>query len=314
MQVVVRCAAGHVLAFVAMIGWVEVANAQSDQKPGDEVIRVWPGNAPGSEQFSGTETTSERPHFSGKIQIIQNVSVPTLTVFRPAQGKANGTAMLVLPGGAFGALAWDLEGTEVAHWLVERGITAFLLKYRVRSWPLPPNFKPKSPADYLPILEPGRKIAVLDATEAVRLVRNRAADHGIKSDRIGMIGFSAGAATTMGVVLGTDALARPDFAAPIYGMTMIEAPVVPANAPPLFLVAAQDDKTVPGERSTQIFELWNEAKRPAELHLYAKGGHGFGMRPQNLPVDAWPAAFEAWLRSQGLISKTDCEAKQENGR
>lgn len=289
------------IAMLAVLGLAGCASTRAGQQ--EEVLRVWPGDAPGVEHWSGPETTEESPQPAGKVQLKRNVSVPTLTVFRPAAGKANGTAVLVLPGGAFGALAWDLEGTEVAQWLSDRGITAFLLKYRVRSWPIPPGFKPKSIADYLPLLEPGRKIAVADASEAVRVVRRNAAEYGIQPDRIGMIGFSAGAATTMGVILEADAAARPDFAAPIYGMTMLKAPLAPARAPPLFVVAAQDDSTVPSERSTEIFDLWTKAKRPAELHLYEKGGHGFGMRPRNLPVDRWPAAFEAWLTSQELLAK-----------
>lgn len=290
------------IATLIVVSCVGFGQARAEQNGSDEVIRVWAGDAPSVEQWSGEEIAIESQLPAGKVQIKKNVSVPTLTVFRPAKSKVNGTAMLVLPGGAFGALAWDLEGTEVAQWLADRGITAFVLKYRVRSWPLPPDFKPKSAADYLPIIEPGRKIAIVDAAEAMRLVRKRASEFWIQPDRIGMIGFSAGAATTMGVILGPDADARPNFAAPIYGMTMIESPVVPENAPPLFLAAAQDDSTVPGDRSLQIIDLWTKAKRPAELHLYEKGGHGFGMRPQNLPVDAWPIAFEAWLRAHGLIA------------
>jgi acetyl esterase/lipase len=251
--------------------------------------------------WTGPELSEEAPHPTGKIQLKRNVSAPTLTVFRPAAGKGNGTAMLVLPGGAFGALAWDLEGTEVAHWLADRGITAFLLKYRVRSWPIPPGVKIEKPADYIPILEQGRKIAVADASEAVRLVRRKAALYEIEPDRIGMIGFSAGAVTILGVVLESDASALPDFIAPIYGFTMIDSPVLPAEAPPLFVVAAQDDGLVTAEHNQQIYNLWNHAKRPVEMHLFEEGGHGFGMRPQNKPVDAWPTIFEAWLRSQGLI-------------
>jgi acetyl esterase/lipase len=277
------------------------AIAQAAPEPAEEVLQVWPGDAPGSEVWTGPELSEEAPHPTGKIQLKRNVSAPTLTVFRPAAGKGNGTAMLVLPGGAFGALAWDLEGTEVAHWLADRGITAFLLKYRVRSWPIPPGVKIEKPADYIPILEQGRKIAVADASEAVRLVRRKAALYEIEPDRIGMIGFSAGAVTILGVVLESDASALPDFIAPIYGFTMIDSPVLPAEAPPLFVVAAQDDGLVTAEHNQQIYNLWNHAKRPVEMHLFEEGGHGFGMRPQNKPVDAWPTIFEAWLRSQGLI-------------
>lgn len=291
---------------LAIISPAAPAAAQSDTGTTEEVIRVWPGPAPGSEAWTGPEVSSDGKVPAGKIQIKTNVSVPTLTVVRPAPDKANGTAMLVLPGGAFMALAWDLEGTEVARWLAERGITAFILKYRVRSIAPPPGQKPPTEvAELVKLLEPNRKFAVADATQAMRVVRQNAAQYGVRPDRIGMIGFSAGAITTMGVLLEGDPRARPDFAAPIYGMTMIASPAVPADAPPLFIVTAQDDSTLAPAGSIEIFKLWTEAKRPAELHIYEKGGHGFGMRPSNLPVSNWPSAFEAWLTSHGLLAKPE---------
>ena len=115
-----------------------------------------------------------------------------------------------------------------------------------------------------------------------------------------MMGFSAGAITTMGTVLQPDASARPNFAAPIYGVHPTEETPA-ADAPPLFIVHAQDDATVPAESSTRIFELWQKAKRSAEIHIYAKGGHGFGMRTRGLPVDQWPAALETWMKSLGML-------------
>jgi acetyl esterase/lipase len=181
----------------------------------------------------------------------------------------------------------------------------------VRSWPVPPDYKIETPADYIPLLEQGRKFAVADAAEAVRLLRKNAEQYGIKPDRIGMMGFSAGAITTLGVVLEADASARPDFVAPIYGMTMIADPVLPADAPPLFLVAAQDDGLITAKHNEQVYNLWNDAKRPIEMHIYEKGGHGFGMRPQNLPVDAWPEAFETWLQSHGLILQPNKSGNSE---
>lgn len=296
---------GSALLALVLAGWGGNAIAADDPNAHEEIVQVWPGDAPGSEQWGGPETSEEAPNPHGPIVIRKNVSAPTLTVFRPDAGNASGAAMLVLPGGAFGVLAWDLEGTEVARWLADRGITAFVLKYRVRSWPVPPDVKIETPADYIPLLEQGRRIAVADAGEAVRLLRKNAEQYGIKPDRIGMMGFSAGAITTLGVVLEADASARPDFVAPIYGMTMIENPVLPADAPPLFLVAAQDDGLITAKHNEQIYNLWNDAKRPIEMHVYERGGHGFGMRPQNLPVDAWPEAFEAWLLSHGLILGTN---------
>lgn len=281
---------------------------QAAAEPADdirEVIQLWRGAAPGTEDWDGEEVASEVAVPAGKIQIKTNVTIPTITVFRPETGTSNGTAMIVLPGGAFGALAWDLEGTEIAHWLVSRGITAFLLKYRVRPYQLAPG--EEVPSDYeglVKALTPAWRIAMADGMQAVRVVRANADEYGIDPKRVGMIGFSAGAATTMGVVLNSDDDARPDFAAPIYGMLMEDSPV-PADAPPLFIAASQEDETVPTARSAQIFSRWTEAGRSAELHVYTKGEHGFGMRPKGLPVDHWPAAFEAWLGSLGLLEISD---------
>lgn len=275
----------------------------------EEVIQVWPAGAPGSKPLASAETSSREQSGENQITIIRNVSVPTLTVVRPLPGKANGTAMVVLPGGAFMALAWDLEGTEVAHWLAERGITAFVLKYRVSQLELEPGQPTPDLTTLIRLLQPKRKLAIADAGEAVALIRRNATKYGIDPGRVGMMGFSAGAITTLGLVLEAEPARRPDFAAPIYGMAMIEAPVVPAEAPPLFLAHAQDDATVPVQGSTEIFDLWTRAKRPAELHVYTQGGHGFGMRPKQRPVDHWPDAFEAWLASRGLLDRKSTAAR-----
>ncbi len=273
--------------------------------PTEEEIRLWPDAAPGTEHWTGEEVTLNYHVPAGKIIIKTNITVPTLTPFRPAPDQANGTAMLVLPGGGFGVLAWDLEGTEIARWLVERGITAFVLKYRVGPFTVPPAEEPQEDFDaHVRRLEPAWKIAVADAGQAMRLLRERADEYGIDPKRIGMIGFSAGAATTLGTVFSPDPTLRPDFAASMYGLLVKESPL-PADAPPLFIAATQADATVPAASSTVLFDLWSEAGRPAELHIYQTGEHGFGMRPKGLPVDHWPAAFEAWLDSLGLLSRAD---------
>jgi acetyl esterase/lipase len=284
------------LLILATIG---TAHAQSGRA--EEVMRLWSGDAPGAPPLATPETSRRQRSGENEITVVQHVSVPTFTVVRPAPGTANGTAMLVLPGGAFMALAWDLEGMEVARWLADRGITAFVLKYRVSELKLAPGAARPDFAELVRLIQPKRKLAVADAGQAVALIRRDAAKYGVDPKRIGMMGFSAGAVTTLGLVFEGAPAQRPDFAAPIYGMPMIPNPVVPAGAPPMFLVHAQDDPTVPAEGSTQVFELWSKAKRPAELHIYAAGGHGFGMRPKGRPVDHWPAAFDAWLRSQGYL-------------
>jgi acetyl esterase/lipase len=263
-----------------------------------EVIRLWPGQAPGTEDWKGHEQAvdAKLPNV-GKVHIITNVTVPTLTVYRPV-GKGNGTAMIVVPGGAFRALPWDLDGTETAQWLTSHGITAFVLKYRVR----PPTSRPgpESFDAFARRTQPARAIAVADAEQAVRLIRSHARDYAVSPDRIGMIGFSAGAMITLDVAVAADPSVRPDFAISLYG-ALLTSKTPPAGAPPLFIAAAQDDPEAPVQNSVDIFEAWTRARLPAELHVYEKGGHGFGFRAHHLPVDRWPDALQAWLSSRGYI-------------
>ncbi|QIL88572.1 hypothetical protein GNX18_01400 [Microbulbifer sp. SH-1] len=266
-----------------------------------QTIEIWPNEALALEARKDKESTTTVVLPAGNVILKRNVSIPTLTVFPALKKNNEKTAILVLPGGAFGALAWDVEGTEIAQWLSERGITAFLLKYRVKDWAeSDAGEAPKSLDDLKRILEPGRKLAVADATQAIKVLREKSDALNINKNKIGMIGFSAGAVTTMGVLLESPRENQPNFAAPIYGMTMSRG-VPEEDAPPIFIVAAQDDSTIPAQSSIEIFTLWNEIDRSAELHMYELGGHGFGMRPQGKPIDSWPQAFESWLRSKGLI-------------
>jgi acetyl esterase/lipase len=273
------------------------APAVSHRATAPEVVHIWPGPPPGTESWTGAEQTldAELPNI-GKVHIITNVTVPTLTVFRPV--NANGTSMVVVPGGAFRALPWDLDGTETARWLTGRGITAFVLKYRVR----PPVEAPAAESfdDFARRTEAARDIAVADAEQAVRFVRAHAKDYGLAPNRVGMIGFSAGAMTTLSAASAAAPSARPDFAAALYGALLSKGPQA-AGGPPLFIVAAQDDPQVPPGKSLEVFGAWTAAGRPAELHLYEKGGHGFGFRPHHLPVDRWPDAFQAWLGAHGYL-------------
>jgi acetyl esterase/lipase len=277
----------------------------------EEIVALWPGPPPLSVEVSGPETYRpvDLPGI-GSIGVIVDVSQPTMTVVRPAPGKATGAAMLVVPGGGFAALAWDHEGLEVARWLAARGVTAFVVKYRVGKVTPPAGAAPKTAAEFLrQVLEPGRQVALADVGQAVRRVRADAGKWGVDSHRVGMIGFSAGAITTMGLVLEGGEDVRPDFAAPIYGMAAVERPVA-KDAPPLFIVAAQDDETVPVEGSVRLFDLWTQAGRPAELHIYQQGRHGFGMRAKGLPVDGWTNALERWLATQGALAGPDANPKR----
>jgi acetyl esterase/lipase len=267
-----------------------------------EVLRLWPGAAPGTESWSGPEEEADADVPGvGKIHVVTNVTVPTLTVVRPPAGRANGTAMLVLPGGAFRALAWDLDGTEVARWLAERGITAFVLRYRVRPPGASAPSGPETLDAFLLRTRAARDIAVADAQQALRLVRANAAKYGVRGDRVGAIGASAGAMTVIDLALAPDSSARPDFAVAASGAAPPEAGPATA-APPMFIVAAQDDPQVSVARSAELYERWTRAGRPAELHLYEKGGHGFGLRHRGQPADLWPQALEAWLAARSLLT------------
>jgi len=287
--------------------------AEASAGPAPEVVRIWPGEPPGTSDWSKPETAADVhiPDAGRVVHTIRNVTEPSLTVVRPQPGKATGAGVIVLPGGAFGALAWDLEGTEVARWLADRGITAFVLKYRVHDQD--PSTIPKigqilaNPSaevrfdEFMKLLEPRRQIAVNDAMQAVRLVRSRAQEFGVSVDRIGMIGFSAGAITTMGAVLDGDTASRPDFAAPIYG-AMLPERTPPKDGPPVFIAVAADDHTVAASRSIAIFQAWQGAGLPAELHVYETGGHGFGLGKPGTASATWTEAFEAWLAARGLTS------------
>jgi acetyl esterase/lipase len=279
------------------------------------VIPLYPGVAPGSENWKQQERQTEvSDSHDSKFITITNVVQPTLTVFRPDPAKTNGTAVVVCPGGAYALLAWDYEGVDVARWLAERGITAFVLKYRLMETPDNPaklesffaNTFKRVPGDFESTMRPAevvRQLAIEDGRQAIRLIRGRAAEFGINPDHIGIMGFSAGGGLTMGVADRYDAQSKPNFAAPIYGLDFDRDPL-PPDAPSLFIVATQGDASVPIEQSIRIFQRWTEAHHPAELHIYEKGSHGFGMRHFDLPLDHWPEDFERWLDSQGLLGST----------
>jgi acetyl esterase/lipase len=287
-----------VLCFAA----TSAAARQAVRPQAQEVVRIWPGQAPGSEDWKAPEEGADvtLPNV-GKIHVITNVTVPTLTVFRPAAAKANGTAMIVLPGGSFRALAWDVDGLETARWLAGEGITAFVLKYRVRP-PLKGESFGESLDDFARATKARRALAIADAEQAIRFVRSHARHYAVAPNRVGMIGFSAGAMATVEVALVKDPAVRPDFAVPMYGAAL--TPQMPAaGAPPLFIAAAQDDPQLPAINSVEIFQRWTKAGLPAELHVYEKGGHGFGFRRHHLPADDWPAAFRLWLAAHDYLPR-----------
>jgi len=299
------------LIFCTLITLESNAAPQDSSAATQEIVKIWPGKPPGTEDWTKAESIEQTvvPDAGRAVQIIKNVAEPTLTIFRPE--LPTGAGMIVLPGGGWGALAWDLEGTEIAQWLTERGITAFVLKYRVQegdaalmSKIVELMGKPSTPgrfAEFMKLLEPRRRIAIDDATQAMRVVRSGAKKYGVAADRIGMMGFSAGAMTTVSVALESDAATRPNFAAPIYGANASDKPPT-KDAPPLFMAVAADDKLTSADENIKMFEAWQSAGVPAELHVYENGGHGFGHGKPGTATAKWMDAFEAWLSMRGLTS------------
>jgi acetyl esterase/lipase len=271
----------------------------------ETVIRVYPGPAPGSEGW--TQEEKENNDNSWRTRIVYNVVNPTLTVFKPAPDKANGTAVVICPGGGFHALSIDSEGFDVARALVAKGVAGFVLKYRLietkTADPIAELFtKPREQMNAQ--VPPVVRMATADAKAAMILVRKRAAELGVNPSRIGVMGFSAGGSVAGSLAFTYAADSRPDFAAPIYGgyEWTLKGPV-PADAPPMFILAATDDQLGLAPDSVRFYNDWTAAKKPAELHLYSRGGHGFGMRKQDLPSDRWIDLFTDWLGVQGLLKK-----------
>ena len=268
------------------------------------VIPLWPGGAPGSEAWTQPEHESIVP--PNEMKVVRNVTQPTLTAYLPPPAVATGTAVIVCPGGAYHFLAIEHEGTDVAHWLVERGVAAFVLRYRVVPTAADDDAFRQQVRDTLAdrarmreVTGPVRQLAIADGRQAVTVVRQRAAEWGVHPSRIGVLGFSAGGVVATGVALQHDAASRPDFVAPIYGAPWDDV-AVPGDAPPLFLALASDDDMAVGT-SLPLYSKWRQAGEPVELHIFAQGGHGFGMRQQGLPADRWIELFGAWLGAQGLL-------------
>jgi acetyl esterase/lipase/lysophospholipase L1-like esterase len=275
-----------------------ISNAQ-------KTIPLYQGKAPGSENWNWLEKEMFSQTF--QTQVVYNVSQPTLTMYAPDKALANGTAMIICPGGGFHTLSINSEGIEVAKWLNSKGITAFVLKYRlVKSETddpvkeLFPLFENRKKLDS--INAPIVTLAIADGLTAIQYVRDHAAEYTIEKNRIGIIGFSAGGTVAIGTVFNSKGSNRPDFAAPIYAYTgALKNTIVPADAPPLFIAAASDDQLGLAPNSVKTYSDWLAAGKSAELHIYSKGGHGFGMRKLDLPVESWKDRFGDWLELQGLL-------------
>lgn len=243
--------------------------------------------------------------------LVRNVTISTLTPFLPEPGKANGAAVIVAPGGAFYALAMEQEGWAVARRLAEQGIAAFVLKYRLEPTPRDAEGFQRAIGARIGGMQPGAapapapQYAVADGQAAVRLVRERAEEWGIDPAKVGMIGFSAGAMTTLAVALQSDGAELPDFIGPIYGpMSSVD---VPADAPPMFAALAADDPLF-GHQGAGLYESWLAAGIPVEAHFYERGGHGFGLgRPGNT-TSRWFDTFVAWMSMHGFTGNAQSVA------
>lgn len=243
---------------------------------------------------------------AGPLQGVRNVLNPTLTPVLPDPAKATGAAVIVAPGGAFRFLSMDSEGWAVARWLADHGVAAFVLKYRTIATPRDEAGFGKSlttimsgpRSDSVPLDATAE--AVEDGLAAVRLVRSRATEWKVDPAKVGFVGFSAGAMTALGVGLAPDAATRPNFIAPIYPPMM--ARPVPPGAPPMFLAIALDDPLfAAGGKSLGLIDAWRQAKVPLEVHLYEKGGHGFGMRGVSAGSALWIDEFHAWLKDRKIV-------------
>ena len=289
-----------------------VAALGRQEKPSSAAIPLWPEGVPGAIKDAGPETLDEG--------LVRNVHEPSLTPYLPPPGRANGTAVIICPGGGYTVLAIEKEGAAVAKWLNTLGISAFVLKYRLKEY--------------------GHPAPLRDVLRAVRLLRSEAPRGGIQADRIGVIGFSAGghlaasAATLFDAPEGRTGAeldrvsARPDFAILVYPVIALSGPYAHAGSrraligeapapalvdalsldarvtkdtPPAFLVHGGTDTAVPPENSTLFYLALRRSGVPAELHAYERGIHGFGLQPDHGPVSGWPNRCAEWMAAKGLL-------------
>jgi len=253
-----------------------------------QVVNVWPGVAPGSEHWTQKERTIENTPVG---TVIMNVVTPTLTAYLPPRGKATGTGVIIAPGGAFVALAITLEATDMAHWLQQRGIAAFVLKYRT----IEKNFEGVPNLD----MDTAGRYGIADGIQALKVVRAHAAAWGVSPDRIGFVGFSAGGMVGAATLLQPDASARPNFAGLIYGAPFGKMPAIPAKLPPIFMAWAQDDQVALAP-VVKFHDALVAAGQKPETHIYNAGGHGFGSMKHGTTSDHWLEEFYYWLDAQGF--------------
>lgn len=265
-------------------------------------IPLYDGVAPGSETWTREEVWSS----NGGERWIRNIVKPTLLPVLPGD-NATGAAVLVVPGGGFQFVSIDNEGYPIAEWLAENGIAAFILKYRVMETPadeaemtahISRLFDPSTPPEDRPDIQQGVPFAVADAQAALGMIEARAEEWSVDTERLGMLGFSAGAITTLTTTLAGADHPKPDFIGYIYGP--MDGVAAPDDAPPMFAALAADDPLF-GAQGFGIVEAWKGAGAPFELHVYEKGGHGFGAYQRGVTADLWFSQFLAWMKARDLL-------------
>ncbi|MCB0648404.1 MAG: alpha/beta hydrolase [Saprospiraceae bacterium] len=266
-----------------------------------EIIPLYPGTAPGSENWTWEEKTVGAN--TGNA-FVYNVTKPTMTYYRAPENIRTGAVMLVAPGGAFHILSTENEGTKVAEFLNTLGIDAFVLKYRLSRihgqdpmqelFGLMSDFK-KLDANNTPTVE----LATQDGIRALSMIHEISASKGFDTSKIGMMGFSAGATLTMSVLLSAEQKLKPAIIAPFYlYKPAVIGSIFPEKLTPMFIAVASDDglKFVP--HSIDLYNEWISKAQPTELHIYENGNHGFGMQPKGTASDQWPSDFKSWLKQR----------------
>jgi acetyl esterase/lipase len=304
---------------LAVLACANVSAAAWQPAGGPQQLPIWPDAIPNAKPAAGPENTTlrdDRPVAGRPWLQVENVTRPTMTVYAP-KGANSGAAVVVFPGGGYRVLAIDLEGTEVCDWLTSAGVTCVLLKYRVPG--SGPYWDPVGNKRVIPKV----LTALQDAQRTIGLLRHHAAEWKIDPNKIGVIGFSAGGHLVAAVSThdkriyapvdkADEESCRPDFAVALYpghlsvnyaaDLSRLNPTIkVTSHTPPTFLLHAQDDPVDPVEFSLLYYAALKKAKVPVEIHLFAQGGHAFGLRPTRFPITKWPALVETWLGTIGMI-------------
>jgi len=317
------------LCLAVLVGGLRAQEPVWQPRAGLKQIPLWTGAAPDAQPDTGPEktlNTGEKETVAGRpFTMVASVSQPTMTVY-PAKGKNTGAAVVVFPGGGYEDLAMDLEGTEVCDWLTSKGVTCVLLKYRVPGpglYPKPAPYRKSGPY-------PRSPVALEDAQRALGLVRLHAAEWQIDPHKIGVLGFSAGGHLVAAMStqfdkrlypvadLADQQSCRPDFAVALYpghlwNYNYVENPPFELNpavpvtreTPPTFILQAENDPVDDVNNSLVYYVALKKAGVPVEMHLYAEGGHAFGLRRTKFPITAWPRLLEVWLGTIGMTAECD---------